>query len=243
MSEQTRAILVVGAGSGTGGAIAKRFAREGYVACVARRSADKLADLVAEIEAEGNAARAFSLDATDDQAVIDTFNTIEDEIGPVEVAVYNAAGFARSAIVETTTETYRDMWEICALGGFLIGREAAKRMKPRGQGSILFTGASASLRGNANFAAFAAGKHALRVTAQSMSRELGPEGIHIAHFIIDGLIDAPRSRAMMNDAFEKLGENGALKPEAIADAYWAVHTQSPSAWTFEMDLRPFKERW
>lgn len=242
MTEQ-KAILVIGAGDGTGGAIAKRFAREGMVACVARRSADKLSSLVEEIEAAGGKARAFSVDATDEQSMIDVFNTIESEIGPVAVAVYNASAFARGSITETTVETYRNMWSVCALGGFMMGREAARRMVPRGEGTILFTGASASLRGNANFAAFAAGKHAMRVTAQSMARELGPQNIHVAHVIIDGLIDAPRSRAMMEAAFERLGPDGVLHTDAIAEAYWTLHTQHRSAWTFELDLRPYKENW
>ena len=240
---EDKAILVVGAGSGTGGEIAKRFAREGFVACVARRSADKLADLVAEIEGEGGRARAFSVDASEEGSVVAAFDTIEAEVGPVAVAVYNAGGFARASITETTVATYRGMWEQSALGAFLVGREAARRMVPRGEGTILFTGASASLRGNANFVAFAAGKHAQRVTAQSMARELGPKGIHVAHFIIDGLIDVPRSRDMMGDAIEAMGPNGTLKPELIADMYWMVHQQPRAAWTFEMDLRPFKEDW
>ncbi|MEL6180932.1 MAG: SDR family NAD(P)-dependent oxidoreductase [Myxococcota bacterium] len=243
MSEN-KAILVVGAGSGTGAEVAKRFAREGFVACVARRNADALADLVSEIEQEGGKARAFAIDATQEQSVIDAFNTIETEIGPVAVAVYNAAGFARSSITETSVETYHNMWAVGTLGGFIVGREAARRMVPRGEGTILYTGASASLRGNALFAAFAASKHAMRVTAQSMARELGPKGIHVAHVIIDGLIDVPRGRAMLgDDAYEKLGEHGTLKPENIAEAYWTLHRQSPSAWTFEMDLRPFSESW
>ena len=243
MSGTDKAILVVGAGSGTGAEVAKRFAREGYVACVARRSAGALAELVAEIEAEGGRARAFGLDATDEAAVASAFEQIEAEIGPVAVAVHNAAGFARSPIAETTVETYRSMWEIAALGGFIVGREAAKRMVPRGEGSILITGATASLKGSANFAAFAAAKFALRATAQSMARELGPKGIHVAHLIIDGIIDVPRSRAMMGEYLESLGADGALNPAHIAEAYWAVHSQPRDAWTFEMDLRPFKESW
>ena len=178
---ERKAILVVGAGDATGGAIAKRFAREGYVACVARRSADKLTPLVEAIEAEGGSARAFGCDARVEEQIIDMFATIEREIGPLEAVIFNIGANVQFSITETTERVYRKVWEMAALAGFLTGREAAKVMLPRGRGSIIFTGATASLRGRANFAAFASAKFALRALAQSMARELGPQGIHVAH--------------------------------------------------------------
>jgi NAD(P)-dependent dehydrogenase (short-subunit alcohol dehydrogenase family) len=186
-----KAALVVGAGEATGGAIARRFAREGYVACVTRRSADKLAPLVAQIEAAGGKARAFGSDARREEQVAELVQTIEREVGPLEVCVFNVGGNVRFPIRDTTERVYRKVWEMAALAGFLVGREAAKVMVPRKQGTILFTGATASLRGGKGFAAFAGAKHALRALAQSMARELGPEGIHVAHVVIDGAIDTP----------------------------------------------------
>ena len=183
--------LIVGAGEATGGAIARRFAREGYTACVTRRTADKLAPLVAQIEAAGGRARAFGSDARREEQVVELVQTIEREVGPIEVCVFNVGGNVRFPIRETTARVYTKVWEMAALAGFLVGREAAKVMVPRGRGTILFTGATASLRGGKGFAAFAGAKHALRALAQSMARELGPEGIHVAHVVIDGAIDTP----------------------------------------------------
>ncbi|GAB4567710.1 MAG: SDR family oxidoreductase [Haliangiales bacterium] len=243
MGESKRAVIVVGAGEGTGAAVAKRFAREGLIACVARRSAEALSPLVEEIEAAGGQARAFAVDATDEDAVVELFNTVESEVGEIAVAVYNAASIAIAPIVETSTETYRTVWEVSALGAFLVGREAAKRMLPRGSGTILFTGATAALRGGARFGAFAGGKHAQRALAQSMARELGPQGIHVAHIIIDGIIDAPRSRQRMPQMFADKAADDVLDPDAIAQVYWQLAQQPRSAWTFEIDLRPARERW
>ena len=183
MSER-KTILVVGAGDATGGAIAKRFAREGYVACVARRNAEKLVPLVAEIEAAGGSARAFGCDARVEEQVVELFATIEREVGPLHAVVFNIGANVQFSITETTERVYRKVWEMAALAGFLTGREAAKVMLPRGQGTIIFTGATASLRGRANFSAFASAKFALRALAQSMARELGPMNIHVAHVVI-----------------------------------------------------------
>ena len=186
-----KAALVVGAGDATGGAIARRFAREGYVACVTRRNGDKLKPLVAEIEAAGGQARAFGSDARREEAMIELVEAVEGEVGPIEVAVFNVGGNVRFSILETTARVYYKVWEMACFGGFLMGREVAKRMLPRRRGTILFTGATASLRGGNGFSAFAGGKAALRALAQSMARELGPKGIHVAHTIIDGAIDTP----------------------------------------------------
>ena len=240
---ENKAVLVVGAGDATGGAIARRFAREGYIACVTRRTADKLAPLVAQIEAAGGRAVPFGSDARNEDEVIGLVEHIEREIAPIEVAVFNVGGNVRFGITETTTRVYTKVWEMAALAGFLMGREVAKAMLPRQRGSIFFTGATASLRGREGFAAFAGAKHALRALAQSMARELGPRGIHVAHLVIDGAIDTAFIRETFPERYKLKDNEGILNPEAIADAYWQLHTQQKSAWTHEMDLRPWMEAW
>jgi NAD(P)-dependent dehydrogenase (short-subunit alcohol dehydrogenase family) len=239
----TKAILVVGAGDATGGAIARRFAREGYVACVTRRHADKLAPLVQAIEGAGGKARAFGSDARKEEEVVALVDTIEREVGPIEVAVYNIGANVNFPIRETTARVFFKVWEMACFGGFLMGREVAKRMVPRGRGTILFTGATASVRGRAGFAAFASGKHALRAVAQSMARELGPEGIHVGHVVIDGAIDTAFIRENFPERAALKPQDGILDPDAIAENYWLLHTQPRSAWTHELDLRPWMESW
>ncbi len=238
---EKKAILVVGAGDATGGAIARRFAREGYIACVTRRSADKLAPLVAQIEAVGGKAVPFGSDARNEDEVIKLVEHIEREIAPIEVAVFNIGGNVRFGITETTTRVYTKVWEMGALAGFLMGREVAKVMLPRERGSIFFTGATASLRGRDGFAAFAGAKHALRALAQSMARELGPKGIHVAHLVIDGAIDTAFIRDTFPERYKLKEKEGIVDPDAIAEAYWQLHTQPKNAWTHEMDLRPWME--
>ena len=238
---EKKAILVVGAGDATGGAIARRFAREGYIACVTRRSADKLAPLVAQIEAVGGKAVPFGSDARNEDEVIKLVEHIEREIAPIEVAVFNIGGNVRFVITETTTRVYTKVWEMGALAGFLMGREVAKVMLPRERGSIFFTGATASLRGRDGFAAFAGAKHALRALAQSMARELGPKGIHVAHLVIDGAIDTAFIRDTFPERYKLKEKEGIVDPDAIAEAYWQLHTQPKNAWTHEMDLRPWME--
>ena len=240
MSEK-KAVLVVGAGDATGGAIARRFAREGYIACVTRRSVDKLAPLVAQIEAAGGKAVPFGSDARNEDEVIKLVEHIEREIAPIEVAVFNIGGNVRFGITETTTRVYTKVWEMGALAGFLMGREVAKVMLPRERGSIFFTGATASLRGRDGFAAFAGAKHALRALAQSMARELGPKGIHVAHLVIDGAIDTAFIRDTFPERYKLKEKEGIVNPDAIAEAYWQLHTQPKNAWTHEMDLRPWME--
>jgi NAD(P)-dependent dehydrogenase (short-subunit alcohol dehydrogenase family) len=236
--------LVIGAGDATGGAIARRFAREGFAVCVTRRTADKLDPLVARIEADGGEVHGFGSDARREEQVVDLVASIERDIGSIEVAVFNVGGNVRFPIRDTTTRVYTKVWEMCALGGFLVGREVARAMVPRSRGTILFTGASASVRGGAGFAAFAGGKHALRALAQSMARELGPEGIHVAHVVIDGGIDTAFTRERRGDSYDDLKEQGGiLDPEAIAENYWSLHTQQRTAWTHELDLRPWTEKW
>ena len=242
MSEQ-RAVLVIGAGDATGGAIARRFAREGLIACVTRRSADKLAPLVERIRAEGGQAHGFGSDARKEDEVAALVQHIEREIAPIEAAVFNIGANVRFPVVETTERVYRKVWEMAALAGFLVGREVAKAMLPRGRGTIIFTGATASVRGGAGFCAFAGAKHALRALAQSMARELGPQGIHVAHSIIDGAIDTAFIAENFPERYELKASDGILNPDAIAEAYWQLHCQHRSAWTQELDLRPWSETW
>lgn len=238
-----KAVLVIGAGDATGGAIARRFAREGYVACVTRRSADKLEPLVAQIRADGGEAHGFGSDARKEEEMVSLVEGIEREIAPIEVAVFNIGANVRFGITETTARVYYKVWEMACFSGFLMGREAAKVMLPRGRGTILFTGATASLRGREGFAAFAGAKHALRALAQSMARELWPKGIHVAHPIIDGAIDTEWIRENFPQRYALKEREGILNPEHIADLYWQIHQQPRDAWTHETELRPWIEPW
>ena len=243
MSSLPPSLLVIGAGDATGGAIARRFAREGMTACVVRRTVDKLAPLVAAIEADGGRARAFGLDARDEEKVVAMVDEIERDIGPIEAYVFNIGANVPSSILDETARKYFKIWEMACLSGFLTAREVAKRMVSRGRGTMLFTGATASLRGSANFAAFAGAKHALRALAQSIGRELGPQGIHVAHVIVDGAIDTEFIRTQFPERYALKGQDGLVDPAHIADTYWYLHTQPRDAWTFELDLRPWIERW
>jgi NAD(P)-dependent dehydrogenase (short-subunit alcohol dehydrogenase family) len=235
--------LVIGAGDATGGAIARRFAREGLVACVVRRSAEKLQPLVEQIEAEGGRAIGFASDARKEEQVVELVEKIEREVGPIEVLVFNIGANVPCSILDETARKYFKIWEMACFGGFLYGREAAKRMVARGRGTILFTGATASLRGSASFAAFSGAKHALRALAQSMARELGPKHVHVAHVVVDGAIDTEFIRENFPDRYATRSEDGILKPEHIADNYWYLHSQPRDAWTHELDLRPWREHW
>jgi NAD(P)-dependent dehydrogenase (short-subunit alcohol dehydrogenase family) len=234
---------VIGAGDATGSAIARRFAQEGHTICVARRSEEALQPLVHQIHEQGGNAIAFGLDARREDQVVSFFNRIEAEVGPIEVVVFNVGGNVKFPILETTAQKYFKVWEMCAMAGFLVGREAAKVMLQRERGTILFTGATASARGGAGFSAFAGGKAALRALAQSMARELGPKGLHIAHVIIDGLIDTAFTQEQFAQRVAEVGPDGILNPDHIAEAYWYLHKQPRDAWTFELDLRPSVERW
>ncbi|WGM37859.1 SDR family NAD(P)-dependent oxidoreductase [Caulobacter sp. NIBR1757] len=237
--------LVVGAGIGVGGSIAKAFAAEGMAVVMTRRprNLDQLESLAEEIRAAGGEAHAMGVDARDEAEMTALFDRIEKDIGPLEVVVFNIGANVHFNIRDTTTRVYSKVWEMAALAGFLTGREAARVMVPRGRGSILFTGATASVRGREGFSAFAGAKHALRALAQSMARELGPQGIHIAHIICDGSIDGVFTRERMPDADERLARGEILDPDEIARNYVWLHNQGRSAWTFEIDLRPWTETW
>jgi len=239
--------LVVGAGDYIGAAIARRFAREGLVACLARRRGDQSAATVDEIVAVGGEAHALSLDAREEAQVVATIDRIEREIGPLEVVVFNVGANVRFPIRETTSRVFTKVWQMACLGGFLTGREAARVMAPRGRGTILFTGATASLRGGVGYAAFAAAKAGLRALAQSMARELGPENLHVAHVVIDAGVDTAWVRERIEQAsgrsVDELPEGALVDPDSIADLYWYLHAQPRDAWSFEVDLRPAIEKW
>ncbi len=238
-----KAILVIGAGDATGGAIAKRFAREGYIACVTRRNAEKLTPLLNDIKAEGGQAHGFGSDARNEEEMITLVQSIERDIAPIEVAVFNIGANVRFPITETTSRVYYKVWEMACFAGFLMGREVSKVMLPRQRGTIIFTGATASLRGGSGFAAFAGAKNALRALAQSMARELWPEGIHVAHPVIDGAIDTAFIQDNFPERYALKDQEGILDPDSIAEAYWQIHQQPRNAWTHEMDLRPWIEPW
>ncbi|MEO0936596.1 MAG: SDR family NAD(P)-dependent oxidoreductase [Pseudomonadota bacterium] len=235
--------LIVGAGDYIGAAIARRFAAGGFKVSLGRRNADQLVPLVTEISNRGGAAQGYALDARDEETVERRFTQIEADHGPLDLVIFNVGGNVRFPITETTTRVYRKVWEMACLGGFHTGRAAATRMVPRGRGAIFFTGASASLRGNAGFAAFSSAKAALRSTAQSMARELGPKGIHVAHLVIDAGVDTQWVREIYANAGREIAEGDLMNPASVADAYWALYHQPPDAWTFEMDIRPHKETW
>ncbi|QKG69559.1 SDR family oxidoreductase [Pseudomonas sp. B14-6] len=238
-----KVVLVVGAGDATGGAIAKRFAQEGFIACVTRRSADKLQPLVDAIKANGGDAHGFACDARKEEDVIALVEQIETGIGPIEAFVFNIGANVPCSILEETARKYFKIWEMACFSGFLNAREVAKRMAKRQRGTILFTGATAGLRGAAGFAAFAGAKHGIRALAQSMARELGPMNIHVAHVVVDGAIDTDFIRNSFPEKYATKDEDGILNPEHIAENYWYLHSQPRDAWTFELDLRPWNERW
>lgn len=245
MTDQTsrKAALIIGAGDATGAAVAKRFARGGYVACVTRRSSDKLEGLVGAIRTEGGEAHGFAADARKEEDVVALVDRIEREVGPIEVMVFNIGANVPASILEETARKYFKIWEMACFSAFLSGREVAKRMVERQRGTIIFTGATASLRGAANFAAFSGAKHALRALAQSMARELQPKNIHVAHVVIDGAIDTDFIRESFPERYALKDQDGILNPDHIAENYWHLHAQPRDAWTHELDLRPWSERW
>lgn len=243
MNENKKVALIIGAGDATGGAIARRFAREGYVACVTRRSLDKLQPLLEEIRSEGGEAHGFASDARREEQVAELVESIERDIGPIEVMVFNIGANVPCSILDETPRKYFKIWEMACFSGFLTSQAVAKRMVTRGRGSILFTGATAGLRGAAGFAAFAGAKHGIRALAQSMARELGPLNIHVAHIVVDGAIDTAFIRDNWPETYALKDQDGILDPEHIADSYWFLHSQPRDAWTFELDLRPWMERW
>jgi NAD(P)-dependent dehydrogenase (short-subunit alcohol dehydrogenase family) len=237
--------LVVGAGDGLGGAIARAFAQEGHPVCITRRARHlgELEGLAGEIRHRGGAAHAFGVDARDEAEMVALFDRIERQIGPLEVVVFNIGANVRFGITETSARVFTKVWEMACFAGFLTSREAARVMVPRARGSLLVTGATASLRGREGFSAFAAAKAGLRAVAQSAARELAPKGIHVAHIVVDGAIDGQFTRSNRPDADTLLAEDRILKPDEIAANFVWVHKQPRSAWTHELDLRPWAENW
>jgi NAD(P)-dependent dehydrogenase (short-subunit alcohol dehydrogenase family) len=238
--------LLVGAGDAIGAAVARRFATGGYSVCLARRDAEKSRSVVQEIITSGGIAHAVSTDVRSEEAVQALFAQVEAELGPIEVCLFNAGANVKSSLIETSTKLFSRVWELACYGGFLTGREAARHMVPRGRGTILFTGATASIRGGSGFAAFAAAKFGLRAVAQSMARELAPRNIHVAHLIIDGAIDSEAIHRRLSAAtgtMPDMAPDSLIQTSSVADAYWALHNQSRDGWTHELDLRPYSEPW
>jgi NAD(P)-dependent dehydrogenase (short-subunit alcohol dehydrogenase family) len=226
-----KSALIVGAGSGLSASLARLLSREGWQVGLAARDSGKLAALCEETDA-----KAWSCDATDAIAVAALFNTVDRTLGAPDVVVYNASGRARGPTADLDPVEVHKALDVSAFGGFLVAQQAARRMLAQGQGTILLTGASASVKGFPLSAAFAMGKFALRGLAQSMARELAPKGVHVAHFVIDGGI-AREGRAPPSDAPDAL-----LDPDAIAQTYLQIIRQPRSAWTWEVELRPWVEK-
>lgn len=231
---------IIGAGGGLGAALMRRFAAEGLHAAGFKRDPAALAKTLAAIQAAGGSASAEALDATQTAQMESALAQLEQRHGPLALLVFNVAALARNSILEQPVPEFRDMLERVAVSGYATIQAALRLMLPRKRGTILITGATASIKGSAGFSAFAAAKHALRATALSAAREFGPQGVHVAHVVVDGLIDGPLTDPTW---LEGLGEDGALSPDAIADMYWNLHQQPRNAWTFEADVRPFRERW
>jgi len=242
MAKPGAIVVGVGAEAGLGAALCRRFARGGLHVLIAGRTESRLQPVVETIRRAGGSATAITTDTTREDQVLRLFDAAERELGAVpELVAYNAGNNRFSDFRKTEVALFEDMWRVGCLGGFLVGREAARRMAPVGKGTVLFTGASGSLRGRPGFAHFAAAKAGLRMIAQAMAREFSPQGIHVAHVIIDGGIDGERLRSAVPDFVKAKGEDGLLDIDAIAETYWQIHTQPPSAWTHEVDLRPSKE--
>jgi NAD(P)-dependent dehydrogenase (short-subunit alcohol dehydrogenase family) len=247
MAKRNATAAVIGAGDFIGAAIAKRFAAEGFTIYAGRRNADKLAPLVAEIEASGGSIIARGLDARKEDDIT-AFLRAADAHASLEVCIFNVGGNVNFPLLDTTERVFRKVWELACYAGFLTGREAARLMLPRGQGCIFFTGATASVRGGIGYAAFASAKSGLRAVAQSMARELGPKNIHVAHLIIDAGVDTAFVRERIKQqagpqALENLEPDRLMNPASVAEAYWQLYRQPRDAWTFELDVRPYREIW
>jgi NAD(P)-dependent dehydrogenase (short-subunit alcohol dehydrogenase family) len=247
MADSRCVAILVGAGDAIGAAVARRFAEGGYTICICRREATKSQGLVDELKAAGHQIHAFSVDARSEAEVQDLFARVEKEIGPIEVCLFNAGSNVNKPLIETTEKLFFKAWELACYAGFLVGREAARCMVPRGRGTILFTGATASVRGGKGFAAFAAAKFGLRAVAQAMARELGPKNIHVIHLIIDAAVDSEaihqRLKAAKGIEAKDIPADSLAKTTSIANAYWFAHQQSRDGWTHELDLRPSVETW
>ena len=247
MQKRNATAAVIGAGDYIGAEIAKKFAAEGFTVFAGRRNGDKLAPLVKEIEAVGSEIHARSLDARKEEEIISFLNDADNH-APLEVCIFNIGANVNFPILDTTERVFRKVWEMACYSGFLAGREAARLMLPRGEGCIFFTGATASMRGGIGYAAFASAKSGLRSVAQSMARELGPKNIHVAHLVIDAGVDTAFVRERIRkqsgaEALERLDPDQLMNPSSVAEAYWQLYRQPRDAWTFELDMRPYREVW
>lgn len=247
MAERRGVAILVGAGDAIGAAVARRFTAGGYTVCICRREAARSQALIDELRAAGHSIHAFSIDARQESEVQDLFSRVERDVGPIEICLFNAGSNVNKPLLETTEKLFCKAWELACYAGFLVGREAARYMVPRGRGTILFTGATASLRGGSGFTAFASAKFALRAVAQSMARELGPKNIHVVHLVIDAGVDSAAIHARMKEArgiaAGDIPPDSLTKTSSIAEAYWFAHQQSRDGWTHELDLRPAMEKW
>lgn len=234
-------IIGVGPERGLGATLARLFAAKGLHVFVAGRSEDKLKSVAGGIQAAGGQATTVIADATQSFDIDHLFEIISFQKLPLGIAVYNVDSNIPAPILETEEETFTHLWQQNCLGAFLFAREAIRCMTLKRRGTLFFTGASASLRARPPFTAFASAKAALRALAQGLAREYGPQGIHVVHAMIDGVIDGERAARQFPDYFNSKGRDGLLQLDAIAETYWAMHCQHPSAWTHELDLRPFKE--
>lgn len=247
MSTNNKVALLVGAGDAIGAAVARRFARGGFTVCIVRRDTAKSAALMDEMKQEGAQVHAFSVDIRNEEAVQALFENVEQTVGPIEVCLFNAGSNVNKPLLETSQKLFFRAWELACCAGFMVGREAAKHMLKRGRGTMLFTGATASLRGGSGYAAFAAAKFGLRAVAQAMARELGPKNIHVGHLIIDAGVDSPeihrRLQVLKGIDASTLAPNSLVKTDSVAEMYWYLHHQHPDAWTHEVDLRPAGETW
>ena len=247
MAESRGVAILVGAGDAIGAAVARRFAEGGYAVCICRRDAEKSKGLVDELTAAGHKIHAFSVDARQEAEVQGLFARVEKEIGPIEVCLFNAGSNVNKPLIETTEKLFFKAWELACYAGFLVGREAASVMVPRGRGTIFFTGATASVRGGVGFAAFSSAKFGLRAVAQAMARELGPKNVHVVHLLIDAGVDSEaihqRMKAQKGIEASDIPPDSLTKTSSIAEAYWFAHQQTKDGWTHELDLRPSVEKW
>lgn len=236
------AAVVAGVGEGLGSAVARRFAGGGYKVVMLARTEEKLRGYAEQIRAQGGEAVGMKVDMRVEQEVVGAMVRVEREVGPIEVAIFNAGAQHRKPLLEITGDVFEKVWRLGCLAGFVFGREAIRHMAPRGSGTVIFTGATSGMRGGANFAAFAATKFGLRAVAQAMAREYGPKGIHVATVFIDGAIDMPAIHQRFPETVKNMPPDGLLKTDAIAETYFQIHRQHRSAWTLEADLRPYCEK-
>ncbi|KWV59074.1 short-chain dehydrogenase [Bradyrhizobium macuxiense] len=247
MVETNKTALLVGAGDAIGAAVARRFAAGGYAVCIARRDPAKSSALVEELTRAGSKVHAFGVDARRENEVQELCERVEQNVGPIEVCLFNAGSNVKKSLHETSDKLFFKAWELACFAGFLVGREATRHMLRHGRGTMLFTGATASVRGGSGFAAFASAKFGLRAVAQAMARELGPQNVHVAHLLIDAGVDSPaihqRMKAASGIDASEIPPDSLTRTSSIAEAYWYVHQQSRDGWSHELDLRPSVEKW